>query len=644
MPRALALVGLLTLASAADAEPLDVRVAVAHVRGNALWGADSLYKALLDALKAEVIVVDPNLYARGEAATTGRRGQPTRVSNEGVAAAGKYTGASYVLVVEILKSGFLYTAHATLVNTANAEVQMDFRSGYYRPQAEAADRGGRIAQKAAAKIRLLKNGPPAGTGTATIAAGGGTATSTLASAGGENDGPSGNDDEIFGGVIDTPGSSHDAELFGGGLEGPGGVAETERRLEDLDSKVKAGGRMFLRLNYFITSDDVGNTSALNSPNILDLYVDARVNDRVRGYVQVRAFHDPTLVDGAPNSVGQPIAESKLLFDQLWLKFDIARTVFVTVGRQRVKWGVGRFWNPTDFLNSSVRDPLAVFDERLGVNLVKLHLPIESLSWNFYAIASLDDTDLIKKVGLALRAEILIDTTELSLSFNARKDGPTRFGADLSSGWGIFDFRAEGALTHNTQRTYYVGAFDPANGRFPNEIDRTSEWIPEAVLGMEAAIKYNDEDSAYLGLEYFYNGRGYNDAALYPYMIVQDTNARLNCSGLTCKIGAFQPLYMGRNYAAAYLVFAQPGPLNNSTFVASFIRNFDDKSMTLRVDYTATLLSFLSLSLFTQWHFGDVGEFRFGVDVPATPSVVGLEKGLHVGKPIVDIGSGLSINF
>ena len=71
------------------------------------------------------------------------------------------------------------------------------------------------------------------------------------------------------------------------------------------------------------------------------------------------------------------------------KLDVYRTLFITVGQQPIRWGEGRFWNPTDLLNQQARDPLAIFDERLGVGLVKLHLPIEALAWNLYAVANLE---------------------------------------------------------------------------------------------------------------------------------------------------------------------------------------------------------------------------------------------------------------
>ena len=53
----------------------------------------------------------------------------------------------------------------------------------------------------------------------------------------------------------------------------------------------------------------------------------------------------------------PQANPAVILDQLYLRFDILRTVFVTVGRQKMKWGTAHVWNPTDALNAQKRDPL-----------------------------------------------------------------------------------------------------------------------------------------------------------------------------------------------------------------------------------------------------------------------------------------------
>gem|GEM_PF-297843 len=613
------------------------KVAMTRVRGDSTWGAAILQQSLVRALAADVDLVEPGAFEAIQRKTTGGRGQPARLSPEGLALAGRQAHAAYVFTVEILKRGYLYTAHAQLVETStSAALRMDFRAGYYRPASEAADRGERIAKKTVEKIALLLAAPlPARTSSSSLAV-------ELAQP------PPSRDDEIFAeadiGDPAASSSARDDEIFGGGLAGPGGVEETERRLGDLETKVKAGGRLFMRLNYLIRDEDVGEKSAISSPNLLDLYVDARLNDRVRGYAQARVTHDFSVAEGQVGAFGEAQQKTRLLLDQVWAKFDIAHTVYATVGRQRIKWGTGRFWNPTDFLNAAARDPLAVFDERLGVSMVKLHLPIESLSWNFYGIVTLDDADLLKRIGGAFRAEILLGQAELTLSATMRKDAPTRLGFDLSAGLSFLDFRAEGALIHNTNRPYYRGSFAPPDRPLPALVDRSDEWIPQAVVGVEATFKISDRDSLILGLEYFYNDAGYDDGSLYPFLLFQDSANRRACSGRDCAAPAFQPLYMGRHYGAAYLALPNPLGFSDTTVILSALSNLSDRSALARLDFQTTVLSFLSLSLFGQVHFADRGEFKLGFAVAPTAGVPGLENGASIADPIFDLGAGLSLTF
>jgi hypothetical protein len=626
--------------------PQPVRVALSHVGGSTGW-EQILQNKLASTLGAQLDLVSPTAFEDFQRRTTGGRGQPTRFSNEGLAVAGRAAGAEYVLSVEIKRIGYLFRAHAILVRTSSISVKMDFTAGYYRPSTEAADRADRIAQKTIAKLIALR---AAAAGKATSA--GQTTTSSATTAAGtehEEGLQPERDQEIFqdadiGDVVASSGDSRDNEILGSGLEGPGTVEETERRLSDLETKVKGGGRLFLRLNYLVFDDKVADTSRITSPNLLDLYVDARLTDRVRAYAQARVAYDPTIVEGGPSPLGAPTEKTRLLLDQVWAKFDVAHTVFATVGKQRIKWGVGRFWNPTDFLNDVPRDPLAVFDERLGVSLIKLHLPIELLAWNFYAIATFDNADLAKRIGGALRAEVVLGPAELTFSAAARNTGPYRLGGDLSAGFGIFDFRAETALVRKTNRPFYTGSFDPMKGETPELKDNRDEWIPQSVVGLEMTISYADKSTLILGAEYFYNGAGYTNGQLYPFLLFRDIASSKTCLGIACGAPAFQPLYLGRHYGGLYAVLPAPFGWTDNTFIATAIANFSDGSRLARLDYQSTVLSFLAVNVFTQAHFGGVGEFRLGINVDPVPGVQGLEMGIHSPTPVVDVGAGISVSF
>ena len=150
---------------------------------------------------------------------------------------------------------------------------------------------------------------------------------------------------------------------------------------------------------------------LASPNLLDAYFDARPNERVRAFI--RGAHElrsdarrpagtidagRRQPDHARRAARSPAASAtgfstfnasrgpNTVLDQMWIAFDIEHKVFVTAGKQHVKWGTGRFWTPTDYLHPIKRNPLDVFDARPGTSMLKLHFPWESRAWNFYGFA------------------------------------------------------------------------------------------------------------------------------------------------------------------------------------------------------------------------------------------------------------------
>ena len=107
-----------------------------------------------------------------------------------------------------------------------------------------------------------------------------------------------------------------------------------------------------------------------------------------------------------------------VLDQMWIRFDIAQRVFVTAGKQHVRWGTGRFWQPTDYLHLLRRNPLDVFDARQGTSMLKLHMPWEQRGWNFYAFGVFEDPNLatnnLQRLAGAARAEIVIGGAEIGL--------------------------------------------------------------------------------------------------------------------------------------------------------------------------------------------------------------------------------------
>lgn len=409
---------------------------------------------------------------------------------------------------------------------------------------------------------------------------------------------------------------------------PTGSADIARKLGLADDRLTIGGKLYVRANAYFIEGAKPEKSKLDNPNLLDMFVDARPNDRLRGFAQARMRYDFTVSAGDKDAYGTPISPSSVVLDQLWLKFDVAHRVFFTAGRQRIKWGAGRFWNPTDFMNQQALDPLAVFDERTGVGLIKVHVPIESIGANLYGLGNFEGANKLNQVGGALRTEWVLGPSEVALSAAARKGQPVRLGGDASAGVGPFDLHVEAAVLHGVTDPYYTGKLDFDTFTFPDEKNREDEWLPQVVGGGEVAIKYNDEDAVYVGAEYFYNGAGYDDASLYPWLFAK---------------GAYTPFYTGKHYGGVYVYLPSPGRLDDVSLTASTLANLSDESYVSRLQVSYLALTWLNTYVYGQYHYGKSGEFHYSYDVPESLAALGITIP-DIDAPLLDVGLGASIAF
>ena len=200
--------------------------------------------------------------------------------------------------------------------------------------------------------------------------------------------------------------------------------------EVVDNPLVLGGSYYQR---FLVSGQEGHGASgapISAPLQFDAFMDGRPSDRLRAFVDGRLYYEATQdaysrstapgnnggslqfssSSTAPTSFGATTAtpnNPQISLDQAWLKFDLNRTVFATVGKQHVKWGASRFWNPTDFLHVQRRDPLLPYDLRLGNTMAKFELPWQSHQANLYAVALFDNpqsASTLGQMGGAVRAE------------------------------------------------------------------------------------------------------------------------------------------------------------------------------------------------------------------------------------------------
>ena len=409
--------------------------------------------------------------------------------------------------------------------------------------------------------------------------------------------------------------------------------------------LKVGGLLYLQSQVTGSLTHGGNLAppsqwAATMPNLLDLYLDARPNDDVRGLVTGRLYFNP-LTNPNLTLFGQPAQpQTQVLLDQMWLNFNVYHQVFITAGKQHVKWGTGHFWNPTDFLQPLRLNPLALYDTRTGVTMVKAHVPWEKEGWNFYGYGlldnSIDPVTAVGGIGGAARAEIVLGPAELGFDGVIRRGQVPHYGIDLSSGLGPFDVYGEAAFQDPRTLTEYElhnDQFIPQLGLANYQsYHPTNSLATQVVAGASWQATLGDNDAFTAGAEYFYNSLGVTNPALYPYLIQQN---------------AFVPFYTGQHYLGVYVSLSVPSSngFASNNFTLSNIGNLSDRSFITRLDYNVLVLTHLQLELYVDGHYGNEGgEFRFGLDTSGLTEANGQIPQIFVPTPVFDAGVNLRVSI
>ncbi|MGC4122010.1 MAG: hypothetical protein QM765_47005 [Myxococcales bacterium] len=428
--------------------------------------------------------------------------------------------------------------------------------------------------------------------------------------------------------LDEHGRPTEDSMFGDGP--PPAPKASEAAQESVpEDPLKIGGQFYTRAYTTLSTETDPEKWGFSVPTLLDGYLDARPNDRVRGFMLARLAFDPMVPNAAGSSPpSSPLGSQQKLsisLDQLWLRFDIYRAVYVTVGRQHIKWGPSHFWNPTDFLHNVRRNPLDPFDAREGSTMLKVQVPWEKMGWNLYAIGLFEDAIVdgtLSNIGGGLRAEIVVGPAEIGAEALFQKGHRPRLGADLSAGVGPIDVYAEASLRKGWER--FAQGTDPSMGAVGTW---ENDYTLQASGGLSWSLSVHDINVLTVGAEYFFNSVGYDDKAIYPALI----NA-----------GAFSPYYTGKHYLGVYGMLNTPASYHNLSVILSNVGNLSDRSFVARLDVSVIVLTHLRIEGYTAWHYGHRGgEFRFGGELPATDPGT---PAVNVAAPLCEFGVGLRVNI
>ena len=126
-----------------------------------------------------------------------------------------------------------------------------------------------------------------------------------------------------------------------------------------------------------------------------------------------------------------------------------------------------------------------------------------------------------------------------------------------------------------------------------------------VGGVTYSRQYNDNDMFTLGVEYFYNPLGYDNARRLP-----GAGPAARRTPLREPASFF---YLGRHYGALFVSVPAPYSWDYTTFTLSTLGNLSDRSFISRLDYALVLLTHLRFEAYAAVRYGaEEGEFRFGI--------------------------------
>jgi hypothetical protein len=419
----------------------------------------------------------------------------------------------------------------------------------------------------------------------------------------------------------------------------------------ISDPLKIGGSLLMFGQGYFQETRPFLDGSFSAPMILDVYLDGRPNDRLRAFVNGRLQFDPTFPagDGAASTANATQATGafvgltpatranpSVFLDQLWLRFDIARKVYFTVGRQKVRWGVSRIWYPTDFLNSRPRDAFNPFDVRLGVNAIKVHVPVESLGWNFYAYALLDGVNVtsaglkLNQLGAAVRGEFVLGPAEIGVGGVWQEGRRQRYAVDVSTALGPVDVYAEAAFRDGQDFalfSYPDGLTE--DNLLANVGNITVKDSPRVVVqvsgGASFQFNYTDKNFAVVALEYFYNPVGYESPV--GYQVQTFAPAIL---GKTLDPSQSVALYQGMHNLG--VTIASPG-VPGADWITVSLSNviiMNDPAALTRVDVIFRVLNFLSVQAFGSVFYGQTGgQLRFKLSAQTINDIANLSE---VGNP------------
>ncbi len=269
---------------------------------------------------------------------------------------------------------------------------------------------------------------------------------------------------------------------------------------------------------------------------------------------------------------------QLVWDRAYLRIYFPQAD-LTLGKQRIAWGAGYLWNPTDVFNPFTLSFAVDEEQEAEPEAVRIEVPLGDASGIDAYVVSGNEWNEARK---GIRAITNIGMYDLSLSF-----------VDLGSGGFQFGFDSTGELFELGVRSE-IAMISPAGaGRY---IQSVWGW------------NYTFEDGSRVDMEYFFNGLGKKDKNDYDWTsyLAGDINQ------------------LGKDY----LYFGIGKMLDEITNMKfSLLLNADDMSYIFYPSYSRNIFENIDLGLEAMLVRGAEGSEYFPTDAQDSTGLLGSSMAL-----------------
>ncbi len=236
------------------------------------------------------------------------------------------------------------------------------------------------------------------------------------------------------------------------------------------------------------------------------YADLRYSELVRLYAEGSFNYDPSNYLSTKD-----YSTPTYSLDELFVDTHINEKVFFRLGKQRIRWGVGYWYQPSDVLSLSAIDPDDPTAARDGPFAFKADMPMGLNHLMVYVVPPVSVS--AASSSIATKYDLVVNGWELSFGGYGRADMLARPRAIFSftGAIGPFDVYGENVLLYGSDRIY-VRESSTTPGTYEAYRQENSLFF-QSTLG----IKYSASKSSGLSYSFhvqgYYNGTGYADSSI-----------------------------------------------------------------------------------------------------------------------------------